>query len=135
MEVQGRAESFCRTRTSLPMTLFDVTQLSLETAIRGSAMRQTTLASNVANANTPGYRRQDVDFHGALKAAMDGGSDVESVAFGASTDSSAPMQADGNAVDIDVENANLAKNGLEYEALVSVAAARIAILKTAMGVQ
>jgi flagellar basal-body rod protein FlgB len=45
------------------------------------------------------------------------------------------MQADGNAVDIDVENANLAKNGLEYEALVSVAAARIQILKSAMGVQ
>ena len=45
------------------------------------------------------------------------------------------MQADGNAVDIDVENANLAKNGLEYEALVSVTSARIAILKAAMGVQ
>jgi len=115
------------------MTLFDVTQLSLETAIRGSAMRQTTLASNVANANTPGYRRQDVDFHGALKAAMDMGADVENVAFTPATDGSAPMQADGNAVDIDVENANLAKNGLEYEALVSVASARIAILKSAMG--
>jgi len=94
------------------MTLFDVTQLSLETAIRGSAMRQTTLASNIANANTPGYVRQDVDFHGARgHRGLQG------------------------AVDIDVENANLAKNGLEYEALVSVAAARIAILKTAMGVQ
>jgi len=117
------------------MTLFDITQLSLETAIRGSAMRQTTLAANVANANTPGYRRQDVDFHGALKAAMSGAGDVEKVAFSSNTDSSAPMQADGNAVDIDVENANLAKNGLEYEALVSVASARIAILKAAMGVQ
>jgi len=117
------------------MTLFDVTQLSLETAIRGSAMRQTTLASNIANANTPGYVRQDVDFHGALQAAMSSGNEVENVAFSPNTDSSAPMQADGNAVDIDVENANLAKNGLEYEALVSVAAARIAILKTAMGVQ
>ena len=118
-----------------PMTLFDVTQLSLETAIRGAAMRQTTLAGNVANANTPGYRRQDVDFHGALKAAMSSGADLHDVGFTAAVDSSAPMQADGNAVDIDVENANLAKNGLEYEALVSVTSARIAILKSAMGVQ
>jgi flagellar basal-body rod protein FlgB len=117
------------------MTLFDVTQLSLETAIRGAAMRQTTLAGNVANANTPGYRRQDVDFHGALKAAMSSGADLHDVGFAAAVDSSAPMQADGNAVDIDVENANLAKNGLEYEALVSVTSARIAILKSAMGVQ
>jgi flagellar basal-body rod protein FlgB len=119
------------------MTLFDVTQLSLESAIRGSALRQTTLSANVANANTPGYRRQDVDFHGVLGAAMQAGDPkrVENAAFSASVDSSAPMQADGNAVDIDVENANLAKNGLEYEALVSVASARIAILKSAMGVQ
>ena len=119
------------------MTLFDVTQLSLESALRGSAMRQTTLSANVANANTPGYRRQDVDFHGVLNAAMQAGNPnaVENAAFSATVDSSAPMQADGNAVDVDVENANLAKNGLEYQALVSVASARIAILKSAMGVQ
>ena len=119
------------------MTLFDVTQLSLESAMRGSAMRQTTLSANVANANTPGYRRQDVDFHGVLSAAMQAGDPnaVQNAAFSATVDSSAPMQADGNAVDIDVENANLAKNGLEYQALVSVASARIAILKSAMGVQ
>jgi flagellar basal-body rod protein FlgB len=117
------------------MSLYDVTQLSLEAAIRGSAVRQTALANNVANANTPGYRRQDVDFKSALQAALSSGGEVERVAFAAATDSAAPMQADGNTVDIDVENANLAKNGLEYEALVSVASARIAILKSAMGVQ
>jgi flagellar basal-body rod protein FlgB len=117
------------------MTLFDVTQLALESAIRGAAARQTTLAANVANANTPGYRRQDVDFHGALRAAMAGGADLPRVGFTATTDASSPMRADGNAVDIDVEQANLAKNGLEYEALVSVTSARIAILKSAMGVQ
>ncbi len=116
------------------MTLFDVTQNSLEAAIRGAAMRQATLASNVANANTPGYRRQDVDFHGALKAAMEGGESVEHVAFTAGADASSPMQADGNSVDIDVENATLAKNGLEYEALVSVAHARIQIIKAAAGI-
>jgi flagellar basal-body rod protein FlgB len=44
------------------------------------------------------------------------------------------MQADGNSVDIDVEQANIAKNGLEYEALVTVARGRIDILKAAMGV-
>jgi flagellar basal-body rod protein FlgB len=119
------------------MTLFDVTQLSLESALRGAAMRQSTLAGNIANANTPGYRRQDVDFHGTLRAAMatGAGAAIEQASFSSTTDGSSPMGADGNAVDIDVENANLAKNGLEYEALVSVAAARIQILKSAMGVQ
>jgi flagellar basal-body rod protein FlgB len=118
------------------MSLYDITQIGLESAIRGASARQSALTSNVANANTPGYKRQDVDFHSALTSAMSTGSEanLETTAFSASTDASAPMQADGNSVDIDVEQANLAKNGLEYEALVSVANARLGILKAAMGV-
>jgi flagellar basal-body rod protein FlgB len=118
------------------MSLYDITQIGLESAIRGSSARQSALTSNVANANTPGYKRQDVDFHSALTSAMGSGNqaNVEAASFTASTDGSAPMQADGNSVDIDVEQANLAKNGLEYEALVSVANARLGILKAAMGV-
>jgi flagellar basal-body rod protein FlgB len=125
------------------MSLYDITQIGLESAIRGSAARQTALASNVANANTPGYRRQDVDFHSTLQAALSKGSSagaaageaaLQNAAFSATTDGSSPMQADGNSVDIDVEQANLAKNGLEYQALVTVARGRIDILKAAMGV-
>jgi flagellar basal-body rod protein FlgB len=120
------------------MSLFDVTQIGLERAIQGAAMRQDALAGNVANANTPGYRRKDVDFHDALRAAFAQGPDqasqaLDNVSFTTQTDSSAVMQADGNGVDIDVENADLAKNGLEYESLVTVARARIDILKYAMG--
>src|SRR3954467_8576918 len=33
-------------------------------------MRQSVLANNLANAETPGYRRMDVDFHDALAQAM-----------------------------------------------------------------
>jgi flagellar basal-body rod protein FlgB len=44
------------------------------------------------------------------------------------------MRADGNGVDIDTESAQMAKNGLEYDALVSVDKARIQILQSAMGV-
>jgi flagellar basal-body rod protein FlgB len=122
------------------MSLFDATQLGLERAIQGAATRQTALTGNVANANTPGYRRQDVDFHSALRAAFAEGTDqqpqaLDNVAFKPQVDSNATMQADGNGVDIDVENADLAKNGLEYEALVTVARARLDILKSAMGVQ
>jgi flagellar basal-body rod protein FlgB len=122
------------------MSLFDTTQLGLERAIQGAAMRQTALTSNIANANTPGYRRQDVDFQSALRAAFAEGPDqaskaVENATFTPQVDSSAVMQADGNGVDIDVENADLAKNGLEYESLVTVARARLDILKYAMGTQ
>jgi flagellar basal-body rod protein FlgB len=116
------------------LNLFDTTQLGLERAVAGAAQRQSTLAGNIANANTPGYQRRDVDFHSALNAAMQGGRDaVERVSFNAETVPGATMRADGNSVDIDVESATMASNALEYEALVSVARGRIDVIESAMG--
>ncbi|HUR86062.1 MAG TPA: flagellar basal body rod protein FlgB [Solirubrobacteraceae bacterium] len=118
------------------MNLFDTTQLGLERAVAASGMRQSTLAGNIANANTPGYKRRDVDFHGALSAAMqDGSGAVKQVEFEAQTVQGATMRADGNGVDIDVESATMASNALEYEALVAVARGRIDVLESAMGVR
>ena len=117
------------------MTLIDNTQLGLERAISGASLRQSVLANNLANAETPGYRRMDVDFHDALAQAM-GSADsatIEATTFSPQQDPQT-MRADGNGVDIDTESAAMAKNGLEYEALVSVAKARIQIVQSAMGV-
>ena len=116
------------------MTLIDNTQLALERAISGASMRQGVLANNLANAETPGFRRMDVDFHDALAQAMDSGqsSAIESAQFTPQQDPQT-MRADGNGVDIDTESAAMAKNGLEYEALISVAKARIQIIQSAMG--
>src|SRR4051794_32588917 len=119
---------------SLPVPLYDNTQLALERAISGASMRQEVLANNLANAETPGFQRSDVDFHSTLAAAMksDDGGRIEATSFSPQTDAQT-LRADGNGVDIDVESANMAKNGLEYEALVSVAKARIGIIQSAMG--
>jgi len=117
--------------------LIDTTQLALERSISGAAQRHEALAANLANASTPGYRRVDVDFHGALSAAL-GSSDakhaVETTGFSTQADSIGVTQADGNSIDIDNESAKLAANALEQQAAVSVAKARTAILRTAMGV-
>ena len=116
------------------MNLFDNTELGLERAMSGASLRQSLLANNIANANTPGYQRMDVDFHAALAQAMASGDAgaIDSVQFQPQRDPRA-MQADGNGVDIDTESANIAKNALEYDAMISVARARIGILKSAMG--
>ena len=116
------------------MELFDTTQLSLERALQGAALRQSALATNVANVNTPGYQRQDVDFQGALQSALRSGrAEIERVSFGIQTDPSRTVRADGSGLDIDTEAAALARNGLDYEALVRIARARIDIIETAMG--
>jgi flagellar basal-body rod protein FlgB len=116
--------------------LYDNTQLALERAISGASLRQEVLSNNLANAETPGFQRSDVDFHSTLAAAMKTGSAsrIDSTSFSPQTDPQT-LRADGNGVDIDVESANMAKNGLEYEALVSVAKARIGIIQSAMGVR
>lgn len=123
------------------MDLFDSTQLLLEGAMRGSAARQAALSTNLANVNTPGYQRVDVDFHSVLQEAYaEGGrEDAELVAhdvdFAPEVDGAATMRLDGGTVDLDVEAAQLAQNGLEYQALVSAAHARIGILQSAIGVR
>ena len=120
-----------------PLVLIDTTQLALERSISGAAQRHEALAANLANASTPGYRRVDVDFHGALAGALGTGekSTVEHTAFTTQADASVGVtQADGNSIDVDNESAKLSANALESEAAITVAKARIGILKSAMGV-
>lgn len=134
LKVQGRAAL----HGPVPMELFDSTQQLLMGALHGAAARQSALAQNLANANTAGYQRVDVDFHSALQQAakdMTDGSEAVSPAdldF-TPTAHAAQMQVDGNSVDVDVEAANLAQNGLEYQSLVAVMGARMGILQSAIG--
>ncbi len=115
------------------MSLADTTQLALETAMRGAWTRQTLLTNNIANANTPGYQREELNFQGALRAALVSGQSPESVSL---TPEVKPGSAgpEGNGVDVDQENATLAENGLEYEAVVQVMNTRDEIMRSAMGI-
>ena len=97
--------------------LIDTTQLALERSVSGATQRQEALAANIANASTPGYKRVDVDFHGAQADQTVGAT-----------------QADGNSIDVENESAKMAANALEQQAAVSVAKTRNAILRSAMGV-
>src|SRR3954451_9402484 len=117
------------------MELFDTTQIGLERALSGASLRQQAIAQNIANVNTPGYRRQDVDFASALHAAWDEGErGVAGVDPQVQTDPGSVMRADGSSVDIDTEAADQAKNGLQFEAISTVMRTRTAILKSAIGV-
>jgi flagellar basal-body rod protein FlgB len=118
------------------MDLFDTTQYALHRAITGTSLRQTAIANNLANADTPGYQRQDVDFHSALRSAVTSGPQaVNAVEPTVQTDPTAAVRYDGANIDVDKENAAMAENGLEQEALLSVSKARVDILKTALGVR
>jgi flagellar basal-body rod protein FlgB len=119
------------------MQIFDTTQAALAAAMTGAAQRQNAIADNIANVDTPGYQRRDVDFHGALRSAMaTDPAALDGMSFSPAVDpTAAPVRADGNTVDIDRESAAEASNGLEYEALSQVLKARDDIIQTAIGVR
>jgi flagellar basal-body rod protein FlgB len=96
--------------------------------------RQRVLASNIANADTPGYQSRDFDFRSALQQATaasgaGGGRLGDAIAPAARTaDPTAAVQPtlrwataaqtnlDGNTVDMDRERASFADNAVRYEA-------------------
>jgi flagellar basal-body rod protein FlgB len=114
------------------MSLLDTTQLSLEAAMRGSMLRQNLLTNNLANADTPGYQREDVNFQSTLSNAIQSGQSPNAVNFSPVTQPGT-VAADGNGVNGEQDSADLAENGLLYEDLTAVAAQRESILTTAIG--
>jgi flagellar basal-body rod protein FlgB len=105
--------------------LFDLTTDLLQQALVGASKRQSALSANIANANTPGYLRQDVDFQDALAGVVDGGGDPRSLHFEPAPDRTAgPVRADGNTVDTDTEMASLAQNSMFYQAIVAIQRSR-----------
>lgn len=100
--------------------------------MRGAWMRQTALTNNVANAETPGYVRQDVNFESALQSAVGGGQPAESLQFQVEQQPAAPGP-NGSSISLDEEAARLAENGLDYQALTQVLGARNGIMRSAIG--
>lgn len=103
----------------------------LDKAADASWLRNEVISNNIANADTPGYKRQDVDFESQLEKALGrvDTSDMDSrVASLSSRDLEATTYSDfseydyrldENNVDIQVENVNLAKNQLKYNGLMT----------------
>ncbi len=114
------------------MSLLDTTQLALEAAMRGSMLRQTLLTNNLANVDTPGYQREDVNFQGTLEAAIQSGQPLDQLTFQPVIQRQA-VSPDGNGVNPEQESANIAENGLLYQELTQVAARREQILIAAIG--
>lgn len=96
-----------------------------------AGMRHRVIANNVANVNTPNFKRQQVLFEDEMAKALHGG-DVASVKPTVGEDTSAAERVDGNTVDIDKEMGDLTKNALLYNAAAQIVATRLATLRSAI---
>jgi len=103
-----------------------------------SALRQEAIASNIANAETPGYRRIDVapDFANQLNAQMRAGlspGSLSSIEPTLAEDSKArTVRPDGNTVDIEHELLAMNKNAVEYGFLTEIVSGNIKQLRMAI---
>lgn len=104
----------------------------LGAAADASSVRNELIANNIANNDTPEYKRQDIDFTSVLKTALESGSDDmtlgQKVRLASQKDLSGQIytdheelsyRTDGNNVDISVENVELASNQIQYQYLLS----------------
>lgn len=127
----------------LNSNVFDYVNV-LGKAADASWLRNDILANNLANVDTPGYKRKDIDFESQLRRAL-GSSRYESVDSKVSHVTSTELEGrvytdaanfsyrlDGNNVDIDTENVELASNQIKYKGLMSGINQEFANLKMVM---
>ena len=127
----------------------DLTTEVLSASLRGHGARNAALANNIANAETPGYKRIDVQFEAALAEAVESDrarlrrADFGGVGLTAAReiDDATPavrsvatttMRVDGSNVDPDDEMAQLSANQLAHQTVISLLDKRFMQFRTAI---
>lgn len=119
----------------------------LKRAADSSWLRNEVLTNNIANDDTPGFKRQDVQFEAYLNSALEmadrpystltqrvRNAQLDTAVSRIYTDASGySYRLDGNNVDIETENAELASNQLLYNGLVDSMSSEFSRIKTAIG--
>lgn len=98
---------------------------NLERYLTFVSTRQRLVASNIANADTPGYKTKDVDFDAHLQSAL--ASPVPQEVAGLVT------KNDGNNVNLDREARLLAENDLRFNIASNLLHSKLKILRMAVG--
>ena len=112
----------------MPGSLFGIHGTALELR----SQRMGLIASNIANAATPGYKAKDIDFAAALKARSEGMSTDR--AAGSATRYRIPVMPslDGNTVEMATEQTSFAQNAVGYSATLSFIRGRVDTLTRAL---
>ena len=97
------------------------------------ALRHKVIAHNIANVNTPGFKKSEVQFESALQKAMAKGhiDSAQRISPMVVLSRAAPLRNDGNNVDVDKEIGQLGKNTLLFNTYSSILSRKFKMLKSA----
>lgn len=113
----------------MTIKVFDKTYEALARSLDLRTEAQTIISSNIANADTPGYQAQEVDFEKALSKAIDSGGDIGRVKAEIYNQINNVVREDGNTVDRDAEMVKLAENQILFSTAADLVKKKLALLK------
>jgi len=89
----------------------------LEAGLRAESSRQKAIANNIANINTPGYRRSDIRFEELLAKTIESEDAIEPSELEVEfyQPKTTQVKANGNDVALDTEVGEMVKNSLRYK--------------------
>ena len=98
-----------------------------------AALRGRVLANNIANQNTPGYRRQEVRFEQDLLQEMERMRPaLDKIAPRILADEAAVARTDGNTVSVEEEVSASRENRVLFELYAAILGGRMSILRSAI---
>lgn len=106
--------------------MLDAISANIERYMDLLSARQKLVASNIANADTPGYKTKDIDFQQEFASTLNGEQPLTIDAQGL------PEKPDGNNVNIDREARMLAENAMRFNVASSLLRQQIATVKEAI---
>jgi|SRR5271157_1631657 len=102
---------------------------TLEHMLDVTAYRHKVLTSNIANADTPGYKAKDISFQKEMQKAISSGGNSGYEIFEART---TLPERDGNTVNLDIEMAKVAENTLLYDTGTQLMSMKIRMIKNVL---
>jgi flagellar basal-body rod protein FlgB len=96
------------------------------------SQRLSLLASNIANAATPGYRARDIDFSRAMELAQRGHSTSQAAEGAVAYRVPIEPSPDGNTVELSTEQTLFAENAVQYRATLAFLEGRISTIRRAL---
>jgi flagellar basal-body rod protein FlgB len=109
----------------------DLSSSSLRVAVAGLSARQSAIADNIANIETPGYQARKVEFEGALSSALANGQSPDTVA--PKTERSLePTRENGNNVNLDEETLSHIDTTMRYQLTLRAMDSKYSMLRTAI---